>query len=275
MRNRRGLTDKGRSYLRALMRRGMLIGLEHMSEQSVDDAYDVFAEAPKDRGQPYPIVVSHAHFRRLSIQSRHQEVPESLLPSEYEVSDRQIEMVRRSAGVVGQFLTEPMVDYPRELAPPPFANDCAGSSKPVGYSLTYALQRMGGAGVGLASDFTVIDTTAPRFGRFACWNGREGFSPAMTGGSPQYGVPQDSGVVYRDRAAAAGVRVGDNVPLEAYVMGRRVYDFNVDGFAHYGLLPDLLQDLKNLRLPSTAFQALFSSAEAYLRTWEKAERAAQ
>ena len=52
-------------------------------------------------------------------------------------------------------------------------------------------------------------------------------------------------------------------------MGRRTFDFNVDGLAHYGLLPDLLQDLKNIGLGAEAFDALFSSAEAYLATWER------
>ena len=29
----------------------------------------------------------------------------------------------------------------------------------------------------------------------------------------------------------------------------REFDYNLDGLAHYGMLPDLLQDLKNVLLP--------------------------
>ena len=44
----------------------------------------------------------------------------------------------------------------------------------------------------------------------------------------------------------------------------------MDGFANYGLLPDLLQDLKDLGMTEQAFTTLFSSAEDYIQTWEKA-----
>ena len=55
-------------------------------------------------------------------------------------------------------------------------------------------------------------------------------------------------------------------------MGGRPHDYNTMGFAHYGMLPDFLQDLQNIGLPRSAFDALFSSAEHFIRTWEKAER---
>ena len=57
-------------------------------------------------------------------------------------------------------------------------------------------------------------------------------------------------------------------------MGKRTYDYNEDGFAHYGLLPDFLQDLMNVGLPRHAFVSLFASAESYVLTWEKAWRVA-
>ena len=48
--------------------------------------------------------------------------------------------------------------------------------------------------------------------------------------------------------------------------------FNLDGLAHFGLLPDMLQDLKNLGPSRDDFEALFSSAESYISMWEKVER---
>jgi microsomal dipeptidase-like Zn-dependent dipeptidase len=48
-------------------------------------------------------------------------------------------------------------------------------------------------------------------------------------------------------------------------------DFNVDGFVHYGLLPDLLQDVANQMTDWREDLApLFSSAEDYIKAWEKA-----
>jgi hypothetical protein len=64
----------------------------------------------------------------------------------------------------------------------------------------------------------------------------------------------------------------DGVPLRQYQLGDRKFDFNEDGLAHFGMVPDMLQDLKNLHLSREDFEALFSSAEGYLEMWEKAER---
>ena len=37
----------------------------------------------------------------------------------------------------------------------------------------------------------------------------------------------------------------------------RDFDYNLDGLAHYGMLPDMLQDLKNVGFPPTEMAALF------------------
>jgi hypothetical protein len=50
---------------------------------------------------------------------------------------------------------------------------------------------------------------------------------------------------------------------------KRPFDFNLEGLANFGLVPDMLQDLKNLGMPADNLEALFSSAEAYLKMWEK------
>ncbi|HEY6063960.1 MAG TPA: hypothetical protein VIV35_10150, partial [Chitinophagaceae bacterium] len=65
---------------------------------------------------------------------------------------------------------------------------------------------------------------------------------------------------------------GTNEPLRRYITGNRYWDFNLDGLAHYGLLPDLLQDLKNIGLTTVQLAPLFGSAEDYIRMWEKADR---
>jgi microsomal dipeptidase-like Zn-dependent dipeptidase len=51
--------------------------------------------------------------------------------------------------------------------------------------------------------------------------------------------------------------------------GSRVYDLNADGMAHYGLLADLVADMRQ-RGARDALRSLFSSAEAYLGMWERA-----
>ena len=67
---------------------------------------------------------------------------------------------------------------------------------------------------------------------------------------------------------------GPNEPLRrsfAYPGGRD-FDFNLDGLAHYGMFPDLIQDLKNLGFTSRQLTPLFMAAEQYLKMWEQADR---
>ena len=51
--------------------------------------------------------------------------------------------------------------------------------------------------------------------------------------------------------------------------GTRVFDLNADGVAHYGLVADLLADMRQ-RGHGRAVRSLFRSAEAYLRVWRRA-----
>jgi hypothetical protein len=56
--------------------------------------------------------------------------------------------------------------------------------------------------------------------------------------------------------------------------GNREFDFNLDGLAHYGLIPDMLQDVSNqLRAQQTGkvrdLRALFRGANDYILMWEK------
>ena len=60
-------------------------------------------------------------------------------------------------------------------------------------------------------------------------------------------------------------------PLTRCTAGSYSFDYNFDGLAHYGLLPDMLQDLKNVGLAQASFDALFHSAEAYLQIWQICE----
>jgi hypothetical protein len=51
--------------------------------------------------------------------------------------------------------------------------------------------------------------------------------------------------------------------------GQRVFDFNKDGVAMYGMFPDWWQDLRNTGGPGVT-EDLARGAESYLQTWERA-----
>ncbi len=51
--------------------------------------------------------------------------------------------------------------------------------------------------------------------------------------------------------------------------GNRTWDINTDGVANVGLLPDFIQDLKNVGLSDDDLAPLFRSAEHYVALWER------
>lgn len=64
---------------------------------------------------------------------------------------------------------------------------------------------------------------------------------------------------------------GTNTPLTRSYAGQRDFDINLDEVAHYGMLPDLFQDLKNVGLTNEDLAPLFRSAEDYIQTWARCE----
>jgi hypothetical protein len=62
------------------------------------------------------------------------------------------------------------------------------------------------------------------------------------------------------------------VSFACQIAGGRKFDLNEDGVAHYGMYADLLAYMRRQTGGKRASRLLFNSAEAYLRTWRKAER---
>jgi len=58
--------------------------------------------------------------------------------------------------------------------------------------------------------------------------------------------------------------------FDKQVSGNRVFDLNQDGIAHYGLVADHLQDIRE-QTSNRVYEAVMNSAEAYLQMWERAE----
>ena len=68
-------------------------------------------------------------------------------------------------------------------------------------------------------------------------------------------------------------RVGGDATLVPSIAGR-LFEYNCDGLAHYGTLPDFFQDSKNSSVAAGAFQPLMRSAEDAIEIWEKSCRLA-
>lgn len=63
--------------------------------------------------------------------------------------------------------------------------------------------------------------------------------------------------------------------IQKYTMpGSRSWDFNTDGVAHYGLVPDFFQGMKKAGAEPNVLNAFFLGAEYFAQMWEKCERRA-
>jgi microsomal dipeptidase-like Zn-dependent dipeptidase len=291
--NKLGLTPKGKEYIGLLMDKGILVDLAHMSDASIDGVYDLMASRlgpecsgfGRDMNLPrhcfedaYPIVESHVHFRSLAADSYSENggtgavtTSRDFARQEYQLSDRQAEMIRRTSGVAGQFITEYPIKTPKLASGPvPFKNDCGLSSKSFGYSWLYAMEKLGPTAA-FATDMTFIPMVSPRFGKDACKGYQLAPDPKL---EKRTWIGQ-----YEIGAQKKEIDYNPSHPnsLHPYRIGRpkdkrgHTYDFNDEGLAHYGMIPDMMEDLHNLQLSTQAFTALFNSAEAYIEAWEKAE----
>jgi len=227
------------------------------------------------------------------------------LPREYDISTAEVTKVAANGGVIGVFLgqgalNDDAIPWPQRTDAWRETNNCAGSSKGFIGALLFA-QRHAQGGIPFASDFAMTIALGPRFGKDACsgyqevGSGSESAAQLLEIGlePSQYAFDrQRDPVMYTTRATTCAqdtpnpgidvvvggkhtsVACGNNVPLEPYTLGERTYDFNVDGLAHLGMVPDMLQDTVNVvrradpSLPLVA--PVFKSAEAYVQMWERA-----
>src|SRR5581483_2724266 len=89
---------------------------------------------------------------------------------------------------------------------------------------------------------------------------------ADLGGLAEQGAPPDQNepqVSYPFRS------LDGSVTLDRQRTGDRVFDYNKDGVAHYGLYADWTDEVRSLGGPQIA-DDLLNGAEAYLEMWERA-----
>ncbi len=257
--NARGLTPLGASLVHDLMARGMVIDVDHMSARALDETLAI-AESTQP---PYPVVASHVQFFDLNDRSiRHERMR----------TRAQLERIRGVGGMIAAMLKDDVQDTDNigrkfNVAYGTVTDDCRHSSKTWAQMYQYAVDVMGGP-VAFGSDFNgVAGHVGPRFGTDGC------------GGDPGLGTGAEFAARVAERRAQllAGNELNYPFTLEGFgtfdrqQTGDKRFDFNVDGLAHVGLLPDLVADLKQDGLTDRDLDPLFHSAEAYVDLWARAE----
>ncbi|WP_198676968.1 discoidin domain-containing protein [Streptomyces atratus] len=193
--NTRGLTSLGEYAVRGLMKRHMMLEVDHMSVKAADQAFDVL------ESESYPGVISSHSWMDLGWTER----------------------LYKLGGFATQYMSE----------------SAAFSSEA---RRTDALREKYQVGYGYGTDM----------------NGVGGW-PGPRGGD----IPNP--VKYPFRSTDGGS------VIDKQTTGERTWDFNTDGAAHYGLVPDWIEDIRIVG-GQEVVDDLFTGAESYLRTWGNAEK---
>jgi microsomal dipeptidase-like Zn-dependent dipeptidase len=243
-----GLTQRGKLLVREMMKRNMLVDVDHMSKLAF---WDTAAIA---RQHGYPLVSSHTGLLDISHdKNRH----------EGNLNGEQVAAVRDSGGIIGLIPKQgdrPHVGQYSDPSMPFVEHQCGNTSQSWAQAYLYAVKAMGGGPVAFGTDFNgMAGLPGPRFGPEACPGTPLELRPFMEAQTArvQYPIPvavQGSTLTHLDRS----------------VIGEKTFDVNVEGLAHVGMLPDFIADLQVQGVRPRDLDALYDSADGYIRTWERA-----
>jgi microsomal dipeptidase-like Zn-dependent dipeptidase len=263
--NADGLYADGQLLIRTLMSHGMIIDVDHMSARAFDGTLDIVTPSR------YPVVSSHAGFVTINHGDER---------NEGQRSDPQI---ARMLNVGGMFAVIPHQGKRGEVDDFPYGTNirvlCGNSSQTVVQAYRYAVVKSGNGPIGIGTDLGgFAGWPSPRFGPDECMGDHPGDYDQHPGPALRYpyrinatGVSISSTMLDPGPSITTTGMAFPNIDAFGHsVIGQRVFDFNTDGFAHIGLLPDMIADWEAMGMSSTELDPLFFSAEGYIRVWERA-----
>src|SRR4030066_2531981 len=178
--NGRSRNQYGIILLEEMMKRGMIIDIDHMSEKSTDAALDMVEAVD------YPVITSHSWFRDLLYSSGNEFNQEG--EKGYGTSDvhkvaneagkrgDQIERIARLGGVAAAILNQGDIAGLSQAMPElssKVKTPCAGSSTAWAEAYLYALAKTHGKGVAIGSDINgAACLPGPRLWTFAAYGAR-------------------------------------------------------------------------------------------------------
>ncbi len=241
--NTRGLTDKGYLLIDEMMNRKFIIDVDHMSLETLNEVFSMAEE------RLYPLISGHSflfdkpltEFGTEGYRTENHRTPE------------QIERIRDLGGIVAPL--------------PPRKEGSSTHDYVEMYSYISEKMKDGpygpdNPGIGFGSDWgAMFEMTAPR-----CPEPESCITQECTDPNDQSTcIDVDSRLTYPFTIE------GVDGEFHRQQTGERTFDFNTDGLAHIGLLPDFIADLKNVGLTDDDLKPLFRSAETYILMWELVE----
>lgn len=243
-RNQLGLTPLGEWLIDELMARGMLIDIAHLSDHGVAD---VARKIEQRQPRPYPIYLSHGNPRKAiqdgEFKGRYMEKPSS---------DDHLELIADVGGVFGQRTGADEMVHTGDT-------ECQGSSTSFAEALKYLV------------DFGKSKSTPLPVAFAVDMNG-------MTQQSTPRFVDRTDARTERRMRRAACLGDGDQQSSQSHPVSddpatlfTDESQLNTHGLGHIGLLGAYVDDLRSIGLPQEYLDVLDSSAESFLRMWERTQ----
>jgi microsomal dipeptidase-like Zn-dependent dipeptidase len=270
--NAHGLSDGGKAFLPEIMLAGVIFDVDHMSEKAMLDAEQI-AER-----YGYPVISSHAGFNAVAHSGATvwhvnpvagdplpKQVWTSAQDHEGQLTEPEYRRVVADGGLVGVMLSQgrdlrDIQTYARPPGRKQIPHLCGRTSETFTQAYLYAVDHGSGQAVAIGTDLNTpsLLQPGPRFGTDRCPGRFDASTP-----------DQAPALQYPFLARASGAS------MDKMRLGSRLVDFNTQGFATIGQLPDLIADMEALGVDPADLDPLFHSAEAYIKMWEKAEAASR
>ncbi|MCB9234669.1 MAG: membrane dipeptidase [Bacteroidia bacterium] len=262
-RNVQGLTPLGKIAIREMMRLGMIIDIDHMSEKSANETLEMALQM----GEGYPINSGHNGFRKDGIKG-----------TENSRTMEQVEKMVKLGGMMGVGLAlgkggvGPSLDVlldgqPQKITNSKIENNCSGSGRTFVQNYLFAQEIFGGKNVATGTDANgMVAFPGPRYGENACYQIRKNKEIHA-----QHVAAQDSA----SRVTYWGGASGKNAPLAPCETAGHKWDINTDGVAHYGLFPDFFQDLRNSGMSKEDMSRFMHTGEDFAQMWQRCIRVSE
>lgn len=237
--NAKGITPTGFAVYDWLRKQGAIIDLSHMGWQAATDLLNRMDRVRDGANVGYPVVASHGGIRPgLDLDTN--PVAADAKFDERSITKAQAAQIYRAGGLIGLGTNA--------KASSGFGEAMLGATNMINSTLGQPLRTK--IPIALGSDI----------------NGLDGYV------QPRNSFPK---IKYVGGTGPASSFRDDQVPLQQCTTGHRSWNYNTDGSVHFGMFPDWLQDWFNdaiLRNTEHELDNVMESADAYRKTWQRADR---
>lgn len=255
----KGLTDRGKDFIKQLMSRGMLIDTEHMSRRSFNDTMKIVDVQP-----PYPVMASHVIPRDLQADGI----------TERQKSADDITEILKVGGMVAPILSGPANQYPGadKYVPggiPLRCDDPVHNGGADQWANMYLFIR------DLARQVSPGTVTPIAIG--GDWNGFAGWlaprgKDAVGRCAPRADTPMEDAVQYPLHIPAFAHSPATDLPLMTWPDATTTWSYNEKGTPHIGMEPDFIENLRTLGLKLSDLEPLYRSASGVVNVWQNARK---